>query len=344
MTTPERDAHPIFGLHRDVLQPILTAAAGEPVADFDVATRPLSRGHYGAEGDKLIATCRYNTRSGRSGSIDLFCKCCCRPGPSEAHHYEYLHSRGMPLPRYFGSSLDLRGHEVLFLEHLDTVFGDDDLLRQPDLCTEFLQTLARINAKAVSPDYARVLGSGDIGGIVAKDLAVLDELADLASGGALGPGLRQLLGCRAADRLKAVALPLAAAATAMPHGLIHGDYFPRHIGRRRDDSTLLVFDWAHAGLAARFLDVATFVGCPENESGLALSAEQAATAYLDAYAASGGPQMPLDVFLQENRTLWLAWNFRCLRWWLPKALKNDERSPQARNDLARLLDILLRHR
>jgi hypothetical protein len=332
------DGSGVFGLDNRTLRPVVEAAAGERVASFDVVTTPLTHGHYGAEGDKRIAACRYHTASGGRGSATIFCKRCNQPGLAEAHHYEHLRQVGIPLARCYGYILDGQGREILFLEKLETVFHDNDLLGQPESCIEFLQLLAQLNAAAVSEAYGRTLHRADIGGFVSGTLGALDEACELAGRGVLGSALQHLLAARTADRLKDLATSVAAAASASPHGWIHGDYFPRHVGRRASGGELLTFDLVHAGLGARFFDVATFVGGASQSCSLCLPVEQAAAVYTEAYAAAGGPRVGIDEFLKEARTTWLAWNFRCMRGWVARASDGDSAS---REELAGLLGVLL---
>ncbi len=329
-------------LDTDELQHAIATLFGEPLASFGVSIRPLAQGHYGAEGDKLLADCCYRTRNGCLGEICVFCKRFHRPGPSEAPLYEHLQRLRVPLPRLLGHFRDGQDHEVLLLEHLDKVYQDSDLLTEPRQCADFVRLIARFNAAGTLADLAEGLNRIDIGTFVTKDLGVLTDLHRQAGSGTIGDELQGLLTDHSLLRLRKTAMEIADATSRMPLGLIHGDLFPRHVGHRCGSSDLLVFDLAHTGLGARFFDIATYVN-PNDEFRSSLSAEELAVIYLQAYLDAGCESISVEAFLHEARTLWMAWNYRCLRWWMPRAEEGQDGSSAARNSIIRLLEAMMKY-
>ena len=332
---------------------LLGSIAGEPIASHEVVAEAELTGHPGAQGDKLIPTFFYRTRSGRTAEITVFVKRSSERGPSEAHHYAYLARHAAPIPRMYGSATDAQGREIVFLEHLDKVLAEEDFAGEPGAAGRFLALLARFNSIAVERPYAEKLHRFDLGGMVLQQTPTLEELAHHAPSGRLGSRCKQLFANTEAvlNRLQQRAGALAQAAGKMEMGLVHGDYFPRHVGCRSGSDELLTFDLAHTQSAARFFDVAPFVGMPKGRSPLGLAAEKAALDYLAAYNEIAAARISMEQFLKETRDVWLAWNLRRLGWYLGPALGRagspdtgsggEAAAEQKRRDLCELLEAIL---
>jgi hypothetical protein len=307
----------LYGITKTELLPIVEAVAGEPVADYRLEHRSLKEGHSG--GDKRFCTFRYTTRAGQEGEATLFVKRCVWKGRSEALHYRYLASHGVPTPRVYGTLPHPDGDEVIFLERLARIgFQEGKLAEWRSLLT----LMARFNACPVTEEYfphlhpyeqvGAIDGRWWITGVRANPEDEEIE-ASLREGGVAEAHLPALL---------LAARSLFDAIDAQPRGLLHQDFMWDNVGWRGDE--MVVFDVHKNAWGPRFADVAPYLGLPDWSDRVAfLDAAEAAVCsrrealtrhYLEEYARFGGETVPVETFREEAGALFWAHKVSNLGW------------------------------
>ena len=134
----------LFDLDDSQALPILRAASGVPIERFTTDVPA------GAEGDKRLVTFRCEMSGTAVAEVVLFVKRCVWKSKSEAVHYRYLASRGVPVPYLHGALVNRLGQEVIFLERL-SIFGIRK--ERDDEWRAMLSLLAHFNATTVTLDY-----------------------------------------------------------------------------------------------------------------------------------------------------------------------------------------------
>lgn len=314
------EAIPPFGLNETQLRPILEAATGTLLSRSAVRMRPAAQEV--SVGESRLLTFLYAAQDGTPGEVMLFVKRCVWKGRSEAVHYRYLATQGVPTPRLYGALRDGGGEEVIFLESLTEVgfHGDSE--------TEWrsmLSLLARFNACDIAPDYAPHLHSyeqvGNVGGgvwIIGLDAnpAIEQVAADLRAGGVKREDL---------PSLQEAARTLSAQVAAQPRGLLHQDFMPNNVGWRGRRAEMVVFDLHKNALGPRFADVAPYLASPDWSNGRAfldglssddgISRRESLTRhYLDEYARFGGPSVSMKTFREEITALFWMHKVSVLGW------------------------------
>jgi hypothetical protein len=306
-----------FGLAESQVRPVVEAVAGEPVTDFSVESRSLNEGHSGS--DKQLCTFRYTTREGRQGAETLFVKRCVWKGRSEAVHYVYLASVGVPTPRLYGAVTNSDGEEIIFLERLSAI---GFYLESPMDWRRMLSLMARFNACRVAEEYALHLHSyeqvGAIdGGLWITGLAAKPRDAEIEA---------SLRDCGVDDgglpTLQSAAHSLFAEVAAQPRGLLHQDFFSDNLGWR--GAEMVVFDIHKNALGPRFADAAPYLGTPDwsnlaafldaPDDGAGSRREALTRHYLEEYARFGGEAVPVKTFQEEARALFWAHKVTNLGW------------------------------
>jgi hypothetical protein len=141
-TTPEDSATSVFGLSAAQLRPIVEAAAGEPVASFDISIEHEVEGFYGFAAEKLIPTFSYVTPGGRRDRVTIFAKHSRNPESPEAGKYRFLGAHGVPIPEVYGVARSPECRPVLFIEYVDV--SDKALsVRSIEGLLELLSLMAR---------------------------------------------------------------------------------------------------------------------------------------------------------------------------------------------------------
>ena len=316
------DATPVFGLPKAQLQPIVDSIAGEPVAAFEVGIEHELEGHYGYAGEKAIPTFTYATRPGRAGRETVFVKWLHEPDAREPVHYEWLVKHQAPIPRLYGVlKVESRG-PMLFLEHLHEIINNEKFLEDEERFRQFLALAARFNAIAPSREYAALLPDHGLCRTLTSMVSVLEAIWELAGKGRLGNDLAAF--CSGPDdklsHLQELATRLIEPVSRMETGLCHTDLYPENTGRRPATGELLLLDLELVARAPRFFDAACWLGAPDDIRAWPLPREELAQHYLGEYARCGGCPAPLDEFLEETRTLWMAAEITMLGWKLGRAL------------------------
>jgi len=308
-----------FGLSETQLRPILEAATGTPLSRSAVRVRPATQ--EAPAGDGRLLTFLYAAQDGTPGEVMLFAKRCVWKGRSEAVHYRYLASQGVPTPRLYSALREGGGEEVIFLENLTGVgfHGDSEM----EWCS-MLSLLARFNACDIAPDYAPHLHPyeqvGNVGGgvwIIGLDAnpAVERVAADL---GACGIKRKDV------SPLQKAARTLSARVAAQPRGLLHQDFMPNNVGWRGRRAEMVVFDLHKNALGPRFADVAPYLALPDWSDSRAFldglsddgssRRESLTRHYLDEYARFGGPSVSVKTFREETTTLFWMHKISVLGW------------------------------
>ncbi|MFO8006716.1 MAG: phosphotransferase [Candidatus Brocadiia bacterium] len=314
---------PVFGLTHRELGPVLEAAAGQPIARFDVAVEHEVSGYAGYQAQKCIPTFRYTTRSGRTGEAIVFGKYFHRSGPAEAHCYELLSGLGAPIPRLYHVLHDQDGREILFMEYLEALtMSHEDFAQDEAAFLDFLSAAARLNALRPSASDGISLPERDVAGMAAQGSRALAGLWQHARSGELGEEFRAFCTERedGLPRLQSLAEATAREVPSAPTGLIHADLHPENTGRRPGTGELLIFDLESLSPGPAWYDAALWIGAPDDVQPRFAPRDQLARHYIRCYAEAGGEPPPLDEFLDATRVLWLAWKFGKLGWRLRRAL------------------------
>ncbi len=334
---------------------MVEAAAGGPVAHFDVAIEHQVSGYAGYQAQKCIPTFRYMTRSGEAGEATVFGKWFHRSGPAEAHCYETLSGMGAPIPRVYHWLRDDDGREMLFMEYLDPLtMSHEDLVQDEHAFLDFLAAAARLNAVRLPPSRAGRLPERDLAGQAAAGAKAVAQLWQHAGRGELGEEFATFCAERhdGLPRLQSLARDTSVRLLAMRTGLIHTDLHPENTGRRPGTGELLIFDLEFLSRGPAWYDAALWIGAPEDVQPRFAPREELARHYLRCYAEAGGEPPALDKLLDATRVLWLAWKFGKLGWRLRRALDGrvdwtDDREAGRgwfRTGLLRDLDVLLSRR
>ena len=349
MTVSKSDPISVFGLSEAQLRPIVEAAAGEPVASFDISVEHQIEGDYGFAAEKLIPTFSYMTSRGSRGRVTIFAKHSYNPDSPEPEQYRFLGLHDVPLPCLYGVLRSPEGRPILFLEYVDTSDATRPAL-PPEVHFEFLSLMARFNAVNPSPEYRawlersleptreQVLGEA------------VEDVWEHACCGDLGEPLRQYCSEDKERRvqLRARADRVAAQVVDMEIGLVSGDFSFGNSGRRSNGERV-VFDVEGIGLGARFMDVGGLVGRPEEQWPPAPypSREALAEHYLCEYVRWGGAAPTFEQFLAETRALWLNYQIGSMSFGVsvicseePQYIQYQE---EARTGLLELLEMLDRH-
>jgi hypothetical protein len=307
--TPPREAHPgdsatpVFGLSVAQLRPIVEAAAGEPVASFDISIEHQVEGFYGFAAEKLIPTFAYVTASGRAGRVTMFAKHSHNPESPEPERYRLLAAHGVPIPEVYGLVRSPEDRPILFLEYMD-VSEEAQSVASIEGLLELLSLMARVNAIRPTPEQAALLPSWWEG--PAAEVSTLEVVWEGAQKGDLGEDLQQFCTSRRDDlpRLLAFTQRLDQQAKEMEPGLLHNDFSPGNTGRRATGERV-VMDPELMGRGPRFGDVSGWVGRPEDLWTRKENQRDLAEHYLREYARWGGSPPSLEECLDECRLLWV---------------------------------------
>jgi hypothetical protein len=314
------NSNSLFNLNATQLHPIVQAVAGKPIRHFTWEAQPVAAN---AESrDKQRCAFRYTTLEGESGEAILFVKRCVWKGRSEAVHYRYLSSRGVPVPHLYGV-LPNGDAEVIFLEWVTaTGFRDES----ESEWREMLSLLARLNACGITPDYASHLHAFEQVGILDGGLWLLGLEAN-PNNAEIETSLR-MCGAEAQDvpRLLQAARTVLAQVAVQPRGLVHQDFLPDNLGWRGERETLVVFDLHKNALGPRFADVAPYLGLPDwsnrvafldaDPDGTMSRRERLVRHYLSEYAQFGGSAVSLQDFHAETTALFRAHKVAALGWYV----------------------------
>ena len=345
----------VFGVSREQIQDVVAAVAGEPVVSVRLRVEQHVQGHRGYSAEKVIPTFAYTTASGRSGEATVFCKRFHAAGRREGFHYMRLQHHGAPVARMYGSLCDADDREIVFLEFLDPV-GElhpfDRFVVDAALFLPFLVAAARFNAVQVSDHYAAELAPATLPGEDLSEVhSTLDRIWRYAVEGELGDRMRLFCSRRSAElvAIQDLAGELIEPVKRIPLGLTHNDFCPDNTGWRHGTKELLIVDLESVGLGPRFVDVARWIGSPDDIRARCRPQRELARHYLDEYLRCGGPVVSLERFLEEVRILWLARTLTMLFFRLGRALDGrvdwtddrDEGRRVYRDDLHRELVALL---
>lgn len=316
------DATLFLGLTARDLSPILEEAVGASIESFTVQMDHERPEPYGYQAEKAIPTFDYVTKNGDSGQITMFVKRFHRSGLAESQQYRYLAIHDAPIPRMYGTFLDLECREFLFLEYVTTP-------RPVGTMKELLSTMAQFHAIRPSTEYRcwleqassrfhNRLASAESALNLIWEHAVNDELgSDLAGFCSSNP--------QALSRIQKLVRHVMDKCHQMSQGLIHTDFSRENLGRRQDELVIMDLEWVSLG--PRFFDVAGWLGkpadtCPPDARQLDLAQH-----FLGEYARFGGTPPSTEEFFDDLRTLWLANILRYFDWNLKRALGGWEASP-----------------
>jgi hypothetical protein len=293
----------VFGLSAAQLRPIVEAAAGEPVASFEVSIEHEVEGDYGFAAEKLIPTFSYVTAEGRRGRITVFAKHSHNPESPEVEKYRLLAAHGVPIPQVYGLVRSSEGRPILFLEHMDVSEQAQSAASTEDLL-ELLSLMARVNAIQPTPEQAAFLRSWWEG--PTTEVSTMEVLWEEAQKGDLGEDLQQFCTSRRDDlpRLLGFTARLEQQARAMEAGVLHNDFSTGNTGRRATGERV-VMDPELMGTGPRFGDVAWWFGQPEDHWTRQENQRDLAEHYLRECARWGGSPPSLEECLDECRLLWV---------------------------------------
>ena len=322
---PERT---VFGLREQQLLPILQAAVDRKVTALAISFDHTVEGHPGYQGEKCIPTFAYETEEGSCDHLVMFVKKHDHAGRIEAEQFRFLQEHGAPIPKLYGVLKDAQGCDILFLEHLPVVYGNEEMYDNADLLQRFVSLAARLNSLPISESYEALPHHGSLAGIPEQQVTTLGEIAERSASGALGTELRRFFGAsgQIVSGLEHTLHRLGPVVAEFPLGFVHGDFWPFHTGARTDSHELLAIDLGWSLLASRFFDIAPFLGPPEEDMDLCLSREELGRHYLNEYHGRSATSIPLEEFLVETDAVWVAWNSRRLPRVLKPAIEGDRKS------------------
>jgi hypothetical protein len=300
---PGDPATPVFGLSVAQLRPIVEAAAGEPVASFDISIEHQVEGHYGFAAEKLIPTFSYLTPEGRRARVTIFAKHSHNPHSPEPERYRFLAAHGVPVPKVYGVLRSPEDRPILFLEYLD-VSEQARSASSTEGLLELLSLMARVNAIQPTAEEAAFLRSWWDGATPeARTEVVLWEQAER---GDLGEELQQFCASRRPDlpRLQSFMRRLDDQVREMAMGVLHNDFSTENTGRRASGERV-VMDPELVSTGPRFGDVSGWLGRPEDLWQRKEKRRDLAEHYLREYARWGGSPPALDQCLEECHLLWV---------------------------------------
>ena len=341
-TQPQSGPISVFGLSAAQLHLIVEAAAGEPVAYFEISIEHQVEGDYGFAAEKLIPTFCYVTPEGSRGRVTIFAKHSHNPESPEAERYRFLAAHGVPLPRLYGVLRSPEDRPILFLEHLD-VCEQARSVRSTEGLLELLSLMARVNAIRPTAEQSALLPSwwDD----PATEVSTLELLWGDAQKGDLGEDLQQFCASRRADlpRLLAFTRRLDRQVREMEMGVLHNDFSIENTGRRATGERV-VMDPELLGRGPRFGDVSGWLGRPEDLWWRTEKRRDLAEHYLREHARWGGSPPALEECLEECRLLWVL-GLTNLGFGLGLARADsdtcEEYRASSRRDLLRYLTLLL---
>ena len=315
----------VLGLKDSVLRAATEAACGSSVASFRSEIISREWPEYGCQGEKCVLCVSYKTEDQGDGKADIFVKKQeGDPGLRETPHYQYLNQQQLPVPRIYGSLLDEQQMEVLLLEDVQPNIEGDRLLDSPDHLRAFLSLAARINALRPEGEYGRKLFYFGWDTSIARGIRTLDAIWNSAASGRLGAALTGLCSTSRRDALLSLAESLAIDVPAMERGYAHNEYTGVQVGWRRETGEMLVFDLRTTGLGPRFVDVAPWLGVPDQVLQSGHTPTELANYYLMKYLDAGGVPVAKKILMSETRLLWQAGVLAGLNWWHDHALTGIE--------------------
>ena len=326
----ERDNNPtdlgqyVLGLDDAVLREVAANACGCSVARVlrsDIEPREWST--YGCfTGDKVILKLSYETTDGDSGETEVYVKRQLRdPGYKETGHYQYLNSDGIPVPRFYSSHLDEQQLEVLFLENATPNRDGNRILKNAENYHAFLSIAARVNALTPEGEYGENLFCFAPQKPTDRGRRVVIELWESATNGQLGSALKKLCTSEHQKALLSLADSSSRAVPAMQRGYTIDEFTPVKIGWRHGTGEMLVCDFRTTGWGTRFIDAASWIGCPDHAQRAGYKRRELADYYFRQYLAAGGNEVPFQTLLEETHTLWQAGVLGGLSWWLDSQFK-----------------------
>lgn len=341
---------PVFGLTKVALWPIVEEAAGTSVASFDVLMEHGQPVPHGGPTEKEIPTFAYTARNDRDGRVTMFVKRITRPGPSEIQQYCFLQAHRAPIPRLYGTLLNPKGGEILFLEHVD-MSGEARSHRTLERRREFFALIAHFHAIQPSKEYAAWLNRtiGTVTEEISRAEPALELIWEHACNGELGESLQDFCSSyrQGLHELQSLARYVAERCLQMPQGLVHTDLLIENVGRRHNgELVLLDLEWVRIG--PRYFDAAGWLGRPPDRWPAGLAQGELARHYLEEYARWGGSPPTFEVFMDDVRLMWLAENLRILNWYRDRAVDglatsdaNEDTRRARRDSLYRTLTMLL---
>lgn len=304
---PGDRAAPVFGLSMAQLHPIVEAAAGEPIASFDISIEHQVEGFYGFGGEKAVPTFTYVTSAGCAGRVTVFAKHSNDPESTEAEQCGFLGAHGAPIPRMYGTLRSSAGRPILFFEHVDTSESARST-GSPESLRELLSLMARFNAIRPAPDYAAWLqqASSTREDKAATQARTQELLWEAAQRGDLGDDLRRFCASRQHDlpRIQTFTQRLFGQVVQMETGLVHTDFSRENTGRRSTGERV-VMDLEEVTIGPRFTDVSGWLGRPVDLWTRQEDQRDMAEYYLREYSRWGGCPPSLDQCLEESQVLWV---------------------------------------
>jgi hypothetical protein len=305
------------------------------VRDFGLAIEHAVCGERGYAGDKVVAAFTYTAASGRIGKTAVFVKRFREPGTQEAFHHAHLVPPAAPVAHQHGHLIDPEGREISFLEYLRYLTDParlfpcfDDFFMDADRLLPFLDLGARFNAIHPSEEYRaelHVQTTDQVRRWLWNAAEALGRVWECAAQGRLGGDLADL--CRDTGgrlpRLQQLAADLVAPVSELPTGLVHGDFYPEHALWREQTDEFVLVDLEGVALRPRFMDVARWVGAPDDVQSRCLPQRELAERYLDSYRRWGGAIVPLSELLEEIRPLVLLDHLMMLPFSLGRSLDGE---------------------
>jgi len=344
---PGDGATPVFGLSMAQLHPIVEAAAGEPIASFDISIEHQVEGFYGFGGDKAIPTFTYVTSAGCAGRATVFAKHSNDPESTEAEQCGFLGAHGAPIPQIYGMLRSSVGRAILFFEHVDTSEPARST-SSPEGLRELLSLMARFNAIRPAPEYAAWLqqASSTREDKATTQARTQELLWEAAQRGDLGDDLRRFCASRRHDlpRLQTFTHRLFGQVVQMETGLVHNDFSLENTGRRSTGERV-VLDLDAVAIGPRFTDVHEHLGRPVDLWTRQEDQRDLAEYYLREYSRWGGCAPSLDQCLEESQVLWvhetiddLGFGLRCGQ---EDSFAGDEWRNGSRRGMLKILTMLL---
>ena len=122
------------------------AASVSDIYTLNITIEHEKQGHLGTGSDSIIATFRYRTDAGITGTVILFVKRSHARAEQEIANYVAFMAAGLPTPRYYGHVTDRESRKILFLEYLPDIGIDHD---DPFGVKAWLSMRARISATSL---------------------------------------------------------------------------------------------------------------------------------------------------------------------------------------------------
>lgn len=320
VTHLDRSIDDFFSIPLDDMEKIVETAVGSDTEVLDWKwIHTLKKGFEGHRAEKRIPTAVYVDDSGNPKQMTFFIKRHINFEQNEAIHHHLLSMTDAPIPRLFGFYTAENQRDITVSEYLEPLFIDEpyDLFLNDEVTfSEFIRATAEFTTVEISETYMKHLDSGYMENHFRARNTFVDSLSrgetfKLASNDRRIP-LSEPARSKIQNQLKALCDKM----DEMPKGLYHWDHRPCNAGWSRRQNRLVIFDLEDTLLAPRFLDIARWLGAPDEIEQRYADLRSLSNYFLGIYNPRMQTDVSTDEFLCETNILWKLWQLDYIYWYL----------------------------